>query len=370
MWDRLKTEEKPIVLYGTGDAAEKILKELDARDIRASGIFASDGFVRDREFAGFKVMSYAEACRRFGSMCVLLCFGSHRPDVIENIVRISREQVLYAPDLPVAGKGLFDRKYYLQNKDRFDAVYGMLADEQSRLVFSKVIEYKLTGRIGPLLECCTPEEENWMLLFDGDSERKSGLAFLDLGAYTGDTAELFIKLCGGKYSHIIAVEPEKRNFRKLSENLSVFDGIELIQAAAGSADRPITIEKGKGRGGQACQAEPGMAAIQVEPYEQRIAARNSSPHGISIMQKSVDSILKGSPVDIIKMDIEGAESDAIEGAAKTIRTHHPRMLIAAYHRTEDLYAIPEKVLSISPGYKLFLRKDPCIPAWGVNYIFV
>ena len=83
MWDSLKKEQKPVVLYGTGDAAEKILKELDARDIRVSGIFASDGFVRDRSFAGFKVLSYSEACRRFGKMCVLLCFGSHRPDVLD-----------------------------------------------------------------------------------------------------------------------------------------------------------------------------------------------------------------------------------------------------------------------------------------------
>ena len=208
MWDRLKAETKPIVLYGTGDAAEKILKELDTRNIRVSGIFASDGFVRDREFAGFKVLSYAQACECFGKMCVLLCFGSHRPEVLENIVRINREQDLYAPDLPVAGEGLFDRSFYLQHKERFDAVYNTLADEQSRFVFNKVIEYKLTGRIEPLLECSTPEEENWRLLFDNvpvtgpsplsseasDSGRAEGLSFLDLGAYTGDTVELFLSV--------------------------------------------------------------------------------------------------------------------------------------------------------------------------------
>ena len=45
------------------------------------------------------------------------------------------------------------------------------------------------------------------------------------------------------------------------------------------------------------------------------------------------------------------------------------MLVAAYHRTEDLFAIPHQILQICPDYKLYLRKDACLPAWGVNYIF-
>ena len=68
MWDELKEKQRPLVLYGTGNAAEKILKELDIRGIRVSGIFASDGFVRDRSFAGYKVLSYRDACERFGSI--------------------------------------------------------------------------------------------------------------------------------------------------------------------------------------------------------------------------------------------------------------------------------------------------------------
>ena len=385
MWDRLKSETRPVVLYGTGDAAEKILKELDIRDIRVSGIFASDGFVRDRSFAGYKVLSYRDACERFGSMCVLLCFGSHRPEVMENIIKISREQDLYAPDLPVAGTGLFDRQYYLRNKERLDAVFDRLADEQSRSVFSKVIEYKLGGRIDPLLECSTPEEDNWKLLFKNllderyaeasyapvCPDRAEGLSFLDLGAYTGDTAGLFIKLCEGKYSRIIAVEPEKRNFRKLSENLSALGSVELINAAAGASDKEIIIEKGKGRGGKARDAGPegrAQSPEQKDPAAQ--SEQYNASRGLRIMQRSTDSILEGRPVDMIKMDIEGSESDALDGAADTIRNFRPRMIIAAYHRTEDLFAIPEKVLAIRPDYRLYLRKDPCIPAWGVNYIFV
>ena len=360
MWNELKETEKPLVLYGTGDAAEKILKELDIRDIPVSGIFASDGFVRDRCFAGFPVLSYGQAKEKFGEMTVLLCFGSHRPDVMENICRIASEQDLYAPDLPVAGGGLFDREYYEAHREELAWVRERLADDQSRLVFDKVIEYKLSGRIDPLLECSTPEEDNWKLAVDaarGSCRRLSDqcLSFLDLGAYTGDTIELFLKLCGNNYKKITAVEPEARNFRKLRENAAMLCGadaelsgrIRLINAAVGDHCGEIPFTHGAGRGGAEGKGK-------VRP----------------VKLLTVDSIIREEGVGLIKMDLEGAEAEAIRGAENTIRSCNPGLIVAAYHRCEDLFAIPEQILSLQPDYKLYLRKDPCIPAWGVNYFFV
>ncbi|MBQ9890265.1 MAG: FkbM family methyltransferase [Firmicutes bacterium] len=357
MWDKFKENSKPLVLYGTGDAAEKIMKELDIRGIRVSGIFASDGFVRDRYFHGFKVLGYEEAKRQFGDMTVLLCFGSHRPEVLENICRIASEQDFCAPDLPVAGEGLFDRKYYKEHLSELSAVREKLADEKSRQVLDSVIEYKLTGRIEPLLACQTPEEENWKLC-DKGTVLCHAPAFLDLGAYTGDTVEQFLKVFGGRYSKITAVEPESRNFRKLKEDsLRLFgpgsgeyglpENIRLVNAAAGDADCTVEFTHGTGRGG-------AKGKGRTRP----------------VQQLTVDSMLGGGPVDIIKMDLEGAEAAAIRGAEQTIRSFRPRMLIAAYHRTEDLFAIPEQVLKLNSDYSVYLRKDPCLPAWGVNYFFI
>lgn len=57
-------------------------------------------------------------------------------------------------------------------------------------------------------------------------------------------------------------------------------------------------------------------------------------------------------VDFIKMDIEGAEMDAIEGAANTIRRFKPRLAISGYHKPADLWEIPQKLRSLNPGYEL------------------
>ncbi|MBQ4369456.1 MAG: FkbM family methyltransferase, partial [Oscillospiraceae bacterium] len=154
IWEKLARCEKPVVLYGTGDGAEKILERLEARGIEAAGIFASDGFVRPgRTFRGLGVVSYAEAAKRFGDMCVLVCFGSDRPEVIGNIKRIAAEQELYMPDVPVCGGGTFDAEYYEAHREELAQVRALLADEESRRCLDEVIEYKLSGEIEHLFAC-------------------------------------------------------------------------------------------------------------------------------------------------------------------------------------------------------------------------
>ena len=70
--------------------------------------------------------------------------------------------------------------------------------------------------------------------------------------------------------------------------------------------------------------------------------------------------------DYIKYDVEGAEKQAIDGTAKTIKAYHPDLLISVYHRTEDLHELILQVNSIAPEYKLYLRRYPYIPAWDLN----
>ena len=71
IWQRLKEEKRPVLLWGTGNGADKILAELTRLGISVSGVFASDGFVRERYYQGFKVMSLAEAEEAFGDFAAL-----------------------------------------------------------------------------------------------------------------------------------------------------------------------------------------------------------------------------------------------------------------------------------------------------------
>ena len=159
LWSYLKTAQKPIVLYGMGNGADKIINTLNYFGIEFQGVFASDGFVRNKLFHSHKISSYNELKQKFGDMIVLLCFGSSLPDVIENIKKIANEQELYAPEVPVIGGGLFTKEYFEENKANFDFVYSRLTDETSKKTYENILKYKLSGKINYLLDCeVSPDE--------------------------------------------------------------------------------------------------------------------------------------------------------------------------------------------------------------------
>ncbi|MEE0945892.1 MAG: FkbM family methyltransferase [Acutalibacteraceae bacterium] len=338
LWTYLEKTEKSIVLYGTGDGADKIYAQLQKRNIKISGVFASAGFKKGKEFANHTVTSYEELKEKLGDMIILVCFGSHLDSVIDYIEKLSRENELYLPDVPVCEGEIFNVEFAIKHKKQLEKVYSSLADEISKKVFENTVYFKLTGDFKYLKEIETQRSE----VFDVLSLK--GERFLDLGAFNGDTVEEFL-LYDKQYKSITALEPDSRNFRKLKDNTKDIKNVTLINAAVDSSEGTVLISKNKGRGNK------------------------QSGKTVEIPCVSVDGIAVAEPFTFIKMDVEGNEAKAIEGAKKAIG-QKPKMHIAAYHRSEDIFSIPIKVLEINPDYKIYMRKHRAIPAWDINYIFV
>lgn len=342
LWQYLETAKKPIVLYGMGNGADKIINILDERGIKISGVFASDGFVRKKKFHGFPIETYAEIKKRFNEVIILVCFGSSLGGVIENIERISKEQELYAPEVPVYGGGLFTLDYVRQNRDRFEKIYRLLADELSRKTFECIVNYKLSGNIDFLKLCEVSENEPFKNILNLNDKE----VYVDLGAYTGDTVKQFTDAVNGKYRKIYAAEPDKKTFLKLKENVADTKDAELINACISDKCGSINF---KNRGGR-------NSAVDKE--------------GVEIACTTVDAILNGNDATYIKMDVEGEEISAICGCEKTVKAYKPKMLISCYHRTDDMLLIPETVFAIRDDYKLYMRHYKYIPAWDTNYFFI
>ncbi|MBQ6823496.1 MAG: FkbM family methyltransferase [Clostridia bacterium] len=339
LWKRLQQSNKPIVLYGMGNGADRILDVMSSKGITASGVFASDGFVRHQMFRGFTVQSYGELKEQFGEMIVLVSFGTHRPEVIENIKRIMAEQEGYAPDVPVAGETLFDASFLDQHRAELARVYELLADERSKQVFERVIESKLTGLLPPLFASESWPREAWDLLELGQEE-----SYLDLGAYNGDTVERFWEYSKGKYRQVIAVEPDVKNYKKLLKNTEHLPHIQCVNACVDEAvgEKHYLMDGGR-----------------------KSHALDSG--GIEIPAVTVDLLAENQKITFIKMDVEGMEAAVIKGAAQTIQRDRPAMQIAAYHRSEDLFALPLLVEEICPGAKIYLRHFKSVPAWDTDF---
>ena len=126
VWEKAKSTYKPVLIYGTGNGADKIIDELNRLNVPIAGIFASDGFVRSRTFRGFPVISYSQAKEQYGDFLTLISFGSQRPEVLENFKRIAQERETYSVDVPVYGDNIFNREFYEKHKDEIPSTKGLL----------------------------------------------------------------------------------------------------------------------------------------------------------------------------------------------------------------------------------------------------
>lgn len=335
IWLKLRRLNRPLVLYGMGNGAELIVRQLAKCGLAPAGFFASNDFVRGQSFLGYPVMTFAQAKECFPDMIVLVAFGTQRPEVIQNIVSLNAE--VYAPEVPVAGDEVFTLDFARKNRKAIEAAYQLLADELSRRVFQELIAYKLDGEIRHLLACESERDELYALLSLHCREN-----YLDLGAYNGDTVLEFIQKTK-RWDAITAVEPDRGNFKKLIKNTVGVKNITCLQAAAGDFCGTV-----------------GFSSL---------GGRSSRTGGIQeISSLTVDSLKKR--FTFIKMDVEGCEEAAIRGAEETIRAVRPKMIVAAYHRSSDLFSLPLAVHCLNPDYKIYLRHQHCIPAWDTNFCFV
>lgn len=341
LWQKLEREKKAILLYGMGDGAEKILDALEMRGIRAAGVFASDGFVRDKTFRGFRLMSFSEAKEAFGDFVVLLAFGTSRPEVLENISRVAKERRLYVPDVPVAGGKLFDCELAAENKEKIKAVYEALSTEADRYDYESVIRYKLTGWPSYLRRSERDKSAAYVLL------SVNGGVCLDCGAFTGDTVAELLSFCPN-VEKVYAIEPDGASFKKLQRYAAGDGRIIPVNAAVGRAAGEVRFSAAGNRGSRA----------------------EGDGESVAVSCISIDGLLGGERADFIKLDVEGKEIDAIDGATETIRRFKPKMLVSCYHRSEDMFELPLKILKIRSDYKLHFCHPRYLPAWDCAFLFV
>ena len=81
-----------------------------------------------------------------------------------------------------------------------------------------------------------------------------------------------------------------------------------------------------------------------------------SDDGDDIIQcVAIDQVLQGFNPTFLKIDVEGAEYQALTGARSTITENKPDMVISLYHDLRDIWELPLFIKSWDLGYKFYIR---------------
>ena len=350
VWMRMKECGKPIVLYGMGNGADKILAVMEQIGVEAADFFASDGFVRGHMFHGKRVLSFSEVCEKYGDMLIVISFASSLPDVLGRFYDMADRYETVAPDVPVSGDTLFTRAYFDEHRADFDRAYALLADDESREIFRNVIEYKISGKLSYLRAAVSDKDAVTQTLVCPPTVRR----YMDLGAYNGDTVRELLSRTD-TVETVYALEPDARNYKKLAAYAESETRARVFAFPYAAWNKKETLVFRVQGSRNSTIAQNGTKGIAVSQAKETL-----------IEAESPDAVLAGAPVDYIKYDVEGAEANALAGSADTIRRCSPRLLVSLYHRTEDLFALPLYLHSLNPAYRFYLRRFAYVPAWDVN----
>ena len=348
MWDELARETRPIVVYGMGNGADKLINRFEKFNIKIADFFASDGFVRGHTFHGYRVKSFSEIKETYPDFVIVLSFASNREEVLSMLSRIDENHDMYIPDMPVAGEDeYFDREFYNSHYDEIVSALNALCDEESKNAFCNIIQYKISGRMRFLSSAWSGLDEMYSILPCEKIE-----SVIDAGAYNGDTAKQ-AKMYFPSLKKVYAIEPDSKTFKRLLKYSEAEEDVEIIPINAAAW----------------CEDTNGVFSSSGNRNSSVNSTASFEHKEITVPLITVDSITD-ERVDYIKYDVEGAEYEALLGSDSIIRNQSPALLVSLYHRSRDVYSIVNYLYSKYPEYKFYLRRLKCVPAWEMNLIMV
>jgi FkbM family methyltransferase len=216
------------------------------------------------------------------------------------------------------------------NRDQYQWLYDAVADERSRDVLKAVVAFRQTldaATLKPVLDNDDLYAPKGLIRFS-DHE-----VYVDGGSFDGDTIRSFIERVNGRFTAVYAFEPDPVTFKTLQANFALEPRVHPFHAGLYSQKGSLRFRDDASRG--AIFAADGEIEMPVT---------------------TIDATVGDEPVTYVKMNIEGAEIDALNGARRAIERWHPKLALSVYHRASDLWRIPRLVRELSAEYDLYLRQ--------------
>jgi FkbM family methyltransferase len=332
------------ILYGAGSACgiavalyESIGKPVDyICDKKKTGFF---------EKAGVKIpiISPDTLVRKYIDAQVIITSWKFENEIRRDLVGIGfPEENITALALPARiSAEVFKRDFY----DSYVAAYEFYGDETSKqTVIDRAISYITPQRLNPNIDHPT--------YYPTEFEFSENEVFLDGGASDGDTVREFLKITNGKYKQIYAFEPDLYFFESLIKSTENVENIDIINVALFD------------KSGEETLFYDGLMASGITDMPYFLTNKpkfSDSPYNTKLCKTySIDRFFEENPdkplPTFIKLDIEGAEKEAIIGGANTIAKAKPKIAVAAFYFPADVYEIAKMIKMIRPDYKFKLRQ--------------
>lgn len=290
-----------------------------------------DDFTSDEVFNGLPVI---KSDSYFKNTVVINCTTERTIDVSHLVSKTNAADSIDYFALQLAYPDELSEVDYLENTDiisnkkkLFMAVCSHLADEASRNEYQSVLNFRLNRDIRFMDTFKFRIKEQY---FEPFLKLPPDAVFVDGGGYDAETTLEFIKN-RPDYTKVYYFEPAVASIKLSKEKLRAYPKIEFYQKGLWSTEEILQFENNLGT-----------------------SNRISEMGQVSIEATSIDKAINDK-IDFIKLDIEGAEVEALKGAQNTIKKYKPRIAVCVYHKQRDFIDIPRLLLTYNPDYKVYFR---------------
>lgn len=338
-----------IVLHGAGGLGRRALAGLRAAGVEPLAFCDNGGALQGATVDGLRVFSPAEAAELFGSdaVFVVTIWGANSTHRYEH----SRAQLQgLGCDIVLPFPILFWKypngtlPHYLQDSphkvieasDDVRQALDLWHDDASRAEYVSQVGFRLNADFVGLSH---PVEHAQYFATDLFAWRDDE-QFVDGGAYDGDTVRSIVSMHGCSFARVLAFEPDPANFARLEE---LVGGLEEA-----CRDKIICSRK-------ALAARRGTLFLDTLGNASSTTSETASAGLMAVEALSLDEILADAAPTMIKLDIEGAEPEALHGARRIIERDAPILAICVYHQQDHLWSIPSMIKMWRPDYRMFLR---------------
>lgn len=328
-----------VAVYGAGSFGQGLATTLRSFDIEVPIILdRSPSSIGD----GTPVLSPAsDQVDRSLPVALGLCNpGADPAQVVQELLDLGHPRVFSPVEVfrDLGARGLQRSHYWLttdvdvyrSSAPAIDAARALLSDTRSREVFDRVLAYRTGGDVTVLPEP-DPLPEQYL---PRDVPFVSGaVRLIDCGAFDGDTVRAYLD-AGVDLAAVAALEPDPASFERLVTELARHPGLESLALPLGISDATQQLSfSADGTSGAAFDTD-GPVTIQCV---------------------SLDALLRGWRPTHVKMDIEGAEGDALRGMARIISEDRPALAVSVYHRPEDIWSLLHQVHQLMSPSAMHLR---------------
>ena len=346
-FDRASGGKRNIVLFGAGGLGKKMLKGLRLNGLKPVAFSDNNSSLWGNDIDDIPVVAPLEAAERFGDNAVFIVSiwragQGHRFENTASHLRsfgcktvISFLPLMWKyPDTFLPYYCIDRPEVFYPEADRILAAFDLWDDVFSRREYLAQVRFRLLGDISGLPSPLPGEQ-----YFPPDILQVStNEVFVDCGAFDGDVLKALLRMLPNFTGQVFAFEPDPVNYRKLCH---------YVESLPENLKEQITVSPlGTGARSQRLRFSPeGEMGSAIDP--------NGS---LSIDIVSLDVFLKDEIAPtFIKMDIEGAEPEALAGAASLISAYHPVLAIGSYHAPDHLWEIPLQIEAMADRYRFFLR---------------